>query len=95
MDTNTYEKNIDRELDDMLVTLKKIENKFLSETSKTYVSISDICDIFAIHLAVLRGYDDMSEALEFIQRMYTRETMQNKNYTPDSHLVLYNNLSNT
>lgn len=71
MDMDTYEKEISRELDEILVMLKKIENKFLSETSERYVSISDICDIFAIHLAVLRGYDDMSEALEFIQRLYT------------------------
>ena len=64
------EKDLNRELDEMLVMLKKTEEKFLSETSKTYVSISDICNIYAIQLAVLIAYQDPKEALAFIVRMY-------------------------
>lgn len=67
MNMDTYEKDINRELDEMLVMLKTLENKLISEPN---VTIRDVIDIYAIHLAVLRGYYDMSEALEFIQRMY-------------------------
>jgi hypothetical protein len=65
------EKDIIRELDEMLVMLKTLENKLISETSKTYVSISDICNIYAIQLAVLIAYQEPKEALAFIVRMYT------------------------
>ena len=67
---DTYEKDINRELDEMLIMLKKTEEKFLSETSKTYVSISDICKIYAIQLAVLIAYEDPKEALALVVRMY-------------------------
>lgn len=71
MNMDTYEKDLNRELDEMLAMLKTLENKFLSNTSEKYVSISDICNIYAIHLAVLVAYNDPNEALEFIVRMYT------------------------
>ncbi len=61
------EKDINRELDEMLAMLKTLENKLISEPN---VTIRDIIDIYTIHLAVLYSYYDMSEALEFIQRMY-------------------------
>lgn len=65
------EKGINKELDEMLVMLKMLENKLISETPKTYVSISDIFNIYAIQLAVLIAYQDPKEALAFIVRMYT------------------------
>lgn len=68
MDMDTCEKDINRELDEMLAMLKTLENKLISEPN---VTIRDVIDIYAIHLAVLHAYYDMSEALEFIQRMYT------------------------
>jgi hypothetical protein len=61
------EKDINRELDEMLVMLKTLENKLMSEPN---VTIRDVIDIYTIHLAELYSYYDMSEALEFIQRMY-------------------------
>lgn len=62
------EKDLNRELDEMLVMLKALENKLLSEPN---VTIRDVIDIFAIHLAVLNGHYDMNWAREFIQKMYT------------------------
>ena len=64
---DTYEKEY-RELEEILVMLKTLENRLISQSSG---DISGIKDLFAIHLAVLKGYDDMSGALEFIVRMYT------------------------
>ena len=61
------EKDLNRELDEMLVMLKTLENKLISQTSG---DIGGIRDLFAIHMAVLQGYYDMSEALEFICKMY-------------------------
>ena len=60
--------DIDRELEEILVMLKTLENKLISEPN---VTIRDVIDIYAIHLAVLQGYYDMSSSLEFIQRLYT------------------------
>lgn len=65
---NMDEKDINRELDEILVMLKTLENRLISQSSG---DIGGIRDLFAIHLAVLQGYNDMSEALEFIVRMYT------------------------
>jgi hypothetical protein len=61
------EKDLNRELDEMLVMLKTLENRLISQTSG---DIGGIRDLFAIHMAVLRSYYDMSEALEFICKMY-------------------------
>lgn len=81
------EKDLNRELDEILVMLKTLENRLISQSSG---DIGGIRDLFAIHLAVLQGYYDMSEALEFIQRLYTGERMQNKNNFP---MITLNNLS--
>lgn len=60
--------DITNELDEILAVLKTAENKLISEPN---VTIRDIIDIYTIHLAVLYSYNNMGEALEFIQRMYT------------------------
>ena len=58
------EMEIDIELRKMLLMLKTIERKMAEGT------IPFDKDIFAIHMAVLEGNYDMSEALEFIKCMY-------------------------
>ena len=55
----------DRELNEILAMLKAIEHKMVSDGNFILAK-----DIFSIHLAVLHGYYDMSEALEFIKCMY-------------------------
>lgn len=60
--------DVDRELNEILVMLKTLENRLISQESG---DIGGIRGLFAIHMAVLRGYYDMTEALEFIQRLYT------------------------
>lgn len=63
------ELDADRELREVLAMLKAVEHKMLENES-----FSEIKDIFAIHLAVLQGCYDMSEALEFIRCMYKSES---------------------
>lgn len=58
------EKDIKRELFEILSILKCIERKMSDG------SIPVDKDIFVIHMAVLQSYYDMSEALEFIKGMY-------------------------
>lgn len=60
--------DVERELKEMLAMLKTIEHKMLENES-----FSEIKDIFAIHLAVLQGSYDMSDALEFIRSMYVKD----------------------
>lgn len=62
------EQRMNRELDEVLAMLKAVERKMLE--SGTF---SEIKDIFAIHLAVLHGSYDMSDALEFIKAMYVKD----------------------
>lgn len=54
----------DREISEMLAMLKAIERKMADGTMPFDK------DIFTVHLAVLHGTYDMSEALEFIMQMY-------------------------
>lgn len=58
------EQEIKRELFEILSILKCIERK-MSDGSMPFDK-----DIFAIHLAVIDGTYDMSEALGFIKGMY-------------------------
>lgn len=62
------EERLDRELDDLLDILKEAEHRAI-ETGHIYGAK----DIAAIHMAVLRGYYDMSEALEIIRAMYEKD----------------------
>jgi hypothetical protein len=55
----------DRELDEILDLLKDIEHKMINDGDFMLAK-----DIFSIHLAVIHGYYDMNEALEFIECMY-------------------------
>lgn len=59
--------NLDKELHEVLTMLRAIELKMVDGTMQFDK------DIFAIHLAVLQGCYDMSEALEFIRCMYESE----------------------
>lgn len=62
------EQRLNRELDEVLAMLKTVERKMLDNGT-----FSEMKDIFAIHLAVLHGSYDMSDALEFIKAMYVKE----------------------
>lgn len=59
MNMDTYEKDLNRELDEMLAMLKTLENKLISEPN---VTIRDVIDIYAIHLAVLRDIPEHIQA---------------------------------
>ena len=59
------EERLDRELDAVLAILKQAEHSAI-ENGQAY----EVKDIVAIHMAVLRGYYDMSDALDFIIAMY-------------------------
>ena len=61
------DKRLNRELDEVLAMLKAIEHKLASEGN---IRVCEIKDIFIIHMAVLHGYYDMSDALDFIREMY-------------------------
>lgn len=60
--------DVERELKEVLAMLKAVEHKMLENGN-----FSEIKDIFAIHLAVLQGSYDMSDALEFIRSMYVKD----------------------
>lgn len=60
--------DVERELKEVLAMLKAVEHKMLENEN-----FSEIKDIFAIHLAVLQGSYDMSDALEFIRSMYVKD----------------------
>lgn len=62
------EQRMNKELDEMLAMLKAVEHKILENST-----FSEMKDVIAIHLAVLHGYYDISDALEFIKSMYTKE----------------------
>ena len=62
------EQRMIKELDEVLAMLKTVEHKILENST-----FSEMKDIIAIHLAVLHGYYDMSDALEFIKSMYEKE----------------------
>lgn len=59
------DERLNRELDEMLAMLKQAEHSAIVNGH-----IYEVKDIAAIHMAVLHGYYDMSEALEFIRAMY-------------------------
>lgn len=59
MDDITLTKN----LDDIIAMLKSIERKMIEEGKFDK-------DVFIMHMAVLRGYDDMADALNFLMDMY-------------------------
>lgn len=56
---------LNRELDEILAMLKQAEHAAIAN-GQLYV----LKDIAAIHVAVLRGYYDLSEAIEFLGTMY-------------------------
>lgn len=60
--------DVERELKEVLAMLKAVEHTMLENEN-----FSEIKDIFAIHLAVLQGSYDMSEALEFLKSLYLPE----------------------
>ena len=60
--------DVERELKEVLAMLKAVEHKMLEDEN-----FSEIKDIFAIHLAVLQGSYDMSEALVFLKSLYLPE----------------------
>lgn len=60
--------DVERELKEVLAMLKAVEHKMLENEN-----FCEIKDIFAIHLAVLQGSYDMSDALEFIRSMYVKD----------------------
>ena len=62
------EQRMTKELDEVLAMLKAVEHKILESST-----FSEMKDVIAIHLAVLHGYYDMSDALEFIKSMYVKE----------------------
>lgn len=62
------EQRLNRELDEVLAMVKTVERKMLDNGA-----FSEMKDILAIHLAVLHGSYDMSDALEFIKAMYVKE----------------------
>lgn len=59
------DERLSRELDEMLAMLKQAEHSAIVNGH-----IYEVKDIAAIHMAVLHGYYDMSEALELIRAMY-------------------------
>lgn len=61
------DERLNRELDEILAMLKQAEHIAI-ENGHIY----EVKDIAAIHMAVLHGYYDMSEALEFIRAMYEK-----------------------
>ena len=61
------EQRMERELNEVLAMLKAVEHKMVE--SGTF---SEIKDIFVIHLDVIHGGYDMSDALEFIKSMYAQ-----------------------
>lgn len=62
------EQRMTKELDEVLAMLKAVEHKILES-----LTFSEMKDVIAIHLAVLHGYYDVSDALEFIKSMYAKE----------------------
>ena len=62
------EERLNRELDELLTVLKEAERRAI-ENGHIYGAK----DIAAIHMAVLRGYYDMSDAIEAIKAMYERD----------------------
>lgn len=60
--------DVERELKEVLAMLKAVEHKMLENET-----FSELKDIFAIHLAVLQGSYNMSDALEFIRSMYVKD----------------------
>ena len=61
------EERLNRELDEILAMLKQAEHIALVNEH-----IYEVKDIVSIHMAVLHGYYDMSDALEFIRAMYEK-----------------------
>lgn len=59
---------LNRELDEILAMLKQAEHSAIVNGH-----IYEVKDIAAIHMAALHGYDDMSEAIEFIRAMYEKD----------------------
>lgn len=62
------DERLNRELDEILAMLKQAEHSAIVNGH-----IYEVKDIAAIHMAVLHGYDDMSEAIEFIRAMYEKD----------------------
>lgn len=61
------EERLNRELDEILAMLKEAEHNALLNGR-----LWELKDIACIHMAVLYGYVDMSDALEFIRAMYEK-----------------------
>lgn len=59
------DERLNRELDEILAMLKQAER-----TAITNGQLYALKDIAAIHIATLRGYYDLSEAVEFLGMMY-------------------------
>lgn len=62
------DERLNRELDEILAMLKQAEHAAIVN-GQLYV----LKDIAAIHIAVLRGYYDLSESVEFIGTMYEND----------------------
>jgi hypothetical protein len=62
------EERLNRELDELLTILKEAERRAIEDGH-----IYGVKDIVAIHMAALRGYYDMSDAVEAIKAMYERD----------------------
>lgn len=59
------DERLNRELDEILAMLKQAEQAAITN-GQFYV----LKDIAAIHIATLRGYYDLSEAVKFLGTMY-------------------------
>ena len=67
------DKRLNSELDYVIAMLKAIEHKLAFEGN---IRVCEIKDIFIIHMAVLRGYDDICDALDFLSEMYSENRQE-------------------
>lgn len=62
------EDRMDREIDEVLATVKMVERKMLEKEA-----FNEMKDIFAMHLAVIYASYSLGDALDFIKTMYEKE----------------------